>query len=201
MTTTLHPSDLQRLRDAHPDLRLVDVRTPGEFAARHIPGSYNLPLAELGDHEAELRAATGPVVLVCESGRRAEQAESRLAQAGFPNVHVLDGGVAAWAGVGLAVARADGVALPWTLERQVRLVAGGVVAAAIAASVVFPPARFVAGAIGAGLVVAAVTDTCAMGQALAKLPYNRRRPTGCDLPTIVDQLSPAHPMNHTETRS
>ncbi len=54
-----------------------------------------------------------------------------------------------------------------------RHVAGGLVLLSILASIVFPPARFIAGFIGAGLVFAAVTDTCAMGMLLSKLPYNR----------------------------
>ena len=61
------------------------------------------------------------------------------------------------------------------LERQVRFAAGVIFLVSILLSLVFPPARFVAGALGAGLVFAAVTNTCAMGMLLAKLPYNRPR--------------------------
>jgi rhodanese-related sulfurtransferase len=184
----VRPADLTRLRAEHPDIRILDVRTPGEFAVRHIPGSYNVPLHDLAEHRDELASATGPVVVVCESGRRAEQAEGRLAGAGLPSVHVLDGGVAAWEAAGHPLVRPEPGGAPWALERQVRLVAGGIVAAAVAASVVWPPARFVAGAIGAGLVVAALTDTCAMGMVLARLPWNRRSGT-CDLPTVVAPLT------------
>jgi rhodanese-related sulfurtransferase len=189
-TTPLRPADLHRLRDAHPDLRVIDVRTPGEFAERHIPGSYNVPLPELAEHRDELRAASAsPVVLVCQSGRRATQAEAKLAAAGLSSVHVLDGGLLAWEAAGEPVARLDTAGAPWALERQVRLVAGGIVATAIAASAMWPPARYLAGAVGAGLVVAAATDTCAMGNLLARLPYNRRRDRGCDLPTVVAELT------------
>jgi rhodanese-related sulfurtransferase len=191
-TTPVHPGDLSRWRTEHPDLRVVDVRTPGEFAARHIPGSYNVPLPDLAEHRDELTRsdhAGTPVVLVCESGRRAGMAESQLAAAGLPGVHVLDGGVAAWERAGLPVARAGTGDAPWALERQVRLAAGGVVAASVAASVVWPPAAVLAGAVGAGLVVAALTDSCALGALLARLPYNRRRVDGCDLPGVVAQLT------------
>ncbi|MGZ8376052.1 MAG: rhodanese-like domain-containing protein, partial [Gemmatirosa sp.] len=65
----LSPSDLVRLRDARPETRLLDVRTPGEFEAEHIAGAYNVPLDTLGEHGPEIRAAVAePVVLVCRSG-------------------------------------------------------------------------------------------------------------------------------------
>jgi rhodanese-related sulfurtransferase len=177
--------DLERLRRDHPHTRVVDVRSPAEFSGRRIPGSCHVPLAELGDHMAELTSPEdGPVVLVCESGRRAQTAQRRLAEAGQTSAHVLTGGVAAWEAQGLALVRAAGPA-PWALERQVRLVAGGMVAGAIAASRVWPPARFLAGAIGVGLVVAALTDTCAMGAVLARMPYNTRSRPVCGVPSPV----------------
>jgi hypothetical protein len=61
----------------------------------------------------------------------------------------------------------------WSLERQIRLVAGSIVLMAIIISVWWAPARYLAGAIGLGLTVAAITDTCLMGRLLMKLPYNR----------------------------
>jgi rhodanese-related sulfurtransferase len=188
----VHPDELARWRTEHPELRIVDVRTPGEFAARHIPGSYNVPLPDLAEHRAELAHGAGvsaPVVLVCESGRRATTAETQLTTAGLPGVHVLDGGVAAWERRGLPIARTASQGGPWTLERQVRLVAGSIVATSVAASLAWRPSAFLAGAVGLGLVVAAVSDTCAMGSLLARLPFNRRRPVGCDLPQVVGQLT------------
>ncbi len=183
---TFHPEDLVRLRETDPGIRIVDVRTPGEFAIRHIPGSYNVPLPDLAEHREAL-AAAGSVALVCESGHRAGLAERQLRDGGFDRIHVLDGGVAAWEAQGLAVQHGQTEGASWSLERQVRLVAGGIVAAAVVASVAWPPARFVAGAVGVGLVGAAVTDTCAMGVVLSRLPYNRR--SRCDLPTVASALT------------
>jgi hypothetical protein len=68
----------------------------------------------------------------------------------------------------------------------VRLVAGGLVLTGIVASVVFPPAKWLSGAIGGGLVAAALTDSCLMGRLLSKLPYNRG--AGCDLPSVLREL-------------
>jgi rhodanese-related sulfurtransferase len=187
--TTFGPAALEALRREHPVARVIDVRTPGEFASGHLPGSYNVPLPDLKEHRDELTGAVGPVVLVCRSGRRAETAEAQLFDAGLRDVHVLAGGVLAWEAEGRPLVRLDR-GTGWTIERQVRLVAGGLVATAVAASVWWLPARFLAGALGAGLVVAAVTDTCAMGNVLARLPHNRRRSgASCDLPTVVSTLT------------
>lgn len=188
--TAFAPTDLERLRTEHPDVRVLDVRTPGEFAARHIPGSYNVPLPDLSEHQAELTASdAGPVVLVCESGRRAGMAEQQLVEAGLGRIHVLDGGVAAWERSGRELAKLDTDDAPWALERQVRLVAGSIVLASILASVAWPPARYLAGAVGAGLVFAAASDTCAMGMLLGRLPYNRRQQGTCDMPSVVAQIT------------
>ena len=74
----------------------------------------------------------------------------------------------------------------WDLERQVRLVAGSIVLVSVLGSVFVPQLKWVAGFIGAGLTFAAVSNTCAMGMMLGKLPYNRG--ANCDVDTIVGQL-------------
>ena len=188
-TTTFGPDDLDRLRRRHPEVRMIDVRTPAEFASGHITGSYNVPLPDLAEHRHELTAGgSGPVVLICRSGRRADTAAERLHDAGLDQVHVLDGGVLAWEGSGRPLAQVHGAGT-WTLERQVRFTAGAIVTAATLASIRWPAARFGAGALGLGLVVAAVTDTCAMGNLLARLPFNRRPAGGCDLPSVVSTIT------------
>lgn len=170
--------------------RVLDVRSPAEFEAVHIPGSYNVPLDTLTEHRDELRAHLDEdVVLVCRSGNRAEQAERALAEAGMPNVRVLDGGILAWEQSGGAVNRGR---QRWDLERQVRLVAGSVVLAAGLGSVAVPALTWLATAVGAGLVVASLTDTCAMGTLLSKLPFNRGV-ASCDIDQVVAQLSRGAP--------
>jgi rhodanese-related sulfurtransferase len=165
-------------------VRILDVRTPAEYESVHIPGSYNVPLDMLAEHAEELqRHIDEPVVLVCRSGNRAAQAEQRLAAAGMASVKVLDGGMLAWQSGGGPVNRGH---QRWSLERQVRLVAGGIVLAGIAASVAVPWLKYLSGTIGAGLALAALTDTCAMGSLLAKLPYNRT--ASCDVDAVVAEL-------------
>jgi rhodanese-related sulfurtransferase len=173
MTTTSRSIDAVTLRErleTH-DVRLLDVRTPAEYETAHVPGSWNVPLAQLREHRDELaRHLDDEVVLVCRSGARAGQAEQALADVGLPGLRVLEGGMTAWEASGAPVNRGRPT---WELERQVRLVAGGLVASGVAGSALAPRLKWLAGAVGTGLVVAAVTDTCATGAALSRLPWNR----------------------------
>lgn len=182
-STTIDPDGLTALRAAHPGTRVIDVRTPAEHGGGHVPGSVNIPLPDLVDHRADLaEPGGGPIVLVCQTGRRASTAADRLHAFGCRELHVLDGGVEAWAGAGHPT-RTTGNGGGWTIERQVRGVAGAIVATSILASVRWPRARFVAGGIGGGLLFAALSDTCAMGNLLGRLPYNRRRGgAACNVP-------------------
>lgn len=181
---TLDAASLRELIDSGRAPRLLDVRTPAEFETSHIPGSYNVPLDLLKEHREELRNHLDEdVVLVCRTGARATQAEQALAGVGLPNLKVLNGGIMAWQAANAPIKQG---APRWDLERQVRLVAGSVVLASVAGSVFVPQLKWVAGFIGAGLTFAAVTNTCAMGMMLSKLPYNRG--ASCDLDTIVGQL-------------
>ncbi len=185
--TIVDPATLREFLDSGRAPRVIDVRTPAEFETAHIPGAYNVPLDLLREHRTELRAHLDEeVVLVCRSGARAAQAEQSLTQAGLPNLKILAGGMLAWQATNAPTNRGRP---RWDLERQVRLVAGTIVLASVLASVVVPGLKWIAAFIGAGLTVAALTNTCAMGMLLAKLPYNRGG--RCDLDTIVGQLRDA----------
>jgi len=179
--------DSQYLRDllnsATPP-RVLDVRTPEEFETAHIAGAYNLPLDLLREHRDEIITHLDEdVVLVCRSGQRAVQAQETLRDAGLANVHILDGGITAWEAKGFAVNRGT---QRWDLERQVRLVAGSIVLTSILSSIAAPKLNWVAGAVGGGLTFAALSNICAMGMLLSKLPYNRG--ATCDAQTVVSQL-------------
>jgi phage shock protein E len=68
----------------------VDVRTPEEFAARHVPNALNVPLDSLERRLSELGPKDRPLVLYCRSGARSSVAAVILARAGFE--HVTDAG-------------------------------------------------------------------------------------------------------------
>jgi rhodanese-related sulfurtransferase len=173
--TSAHPAHLDAaalsdwLEDG-PRPYLLDVREPAEFEAMHIPGAHNMPLGLLGERHGELLTEIDRVVLICASGKRAGTAERFLTSVGMAKVHVLDGGVTAWEAAGGPVARGR---KRWHIERQVRLVAGSLVLLGMLSDLVVPGARWLAAAIGTGLVVAALTNTCTMGTLLSRLPFNR----------------------------
>lgn len=150
---------------------LVDVRTPAEFESVRIPGAVNLPLSELSAHaERVARDASEQVVLVCQTGPRAEQAQNKLAAAGLSDTVVMAGGMNAWTATDAPAVRGRE---RWALERQVRLVAGSLVLVSALAGLAWTPALFVAAFVGAGLTFAGLTNTCGMAHLLAKLPYNQ----------------------------
>lgn len=184
--TTIHPSELRQLRQEDPNIRILDVRTGGEFESVHIPGSFNVPLDMLAEHVREVAHLDKPVILVCQSGGRATTAQEKLNSAGKTNLRVLEGGMGAWMLAGGDVVKGDE---KWALERQVRGVAGTLVFASILASLKFPRFRFLAGGVGFGLLFSALTNTCAMGVLLGKLPYNRG--PKCDLDCVIRDMEAA----------
>ncbi|GAB2686727.1 rhodanese-like domain-containing protein [Thalassiella azotivora] len=189
---TIHPTDLRERLTAESAVTdetaptLVDVRTPAEYETGHIPGSVNVPLDVVHASPAQLREALGgkDVVLVCRSGNRAEQARKALAGAGLDRAWVLTGGVTTWESVGGDLNRGRET---WELERQVRFAAGSIVLTAVLASAAVPALKWVAAFVGGGLVLAALTDTCAMGVLIAKAPWNR--PRHQDPATTISRLA------------
>lgn len=190
ISAVLHAAELAEVLRARPEVRVLDVRTPGEYESVHIRGAYNVPLDTLAEHGAEIRAnVAGPVVLVCQSGQRALRAEEALQNAGMANLHVLDGGMNGWLAAGQPVIRG---AKRLSLERQVRIAAGALAATgAILALTVNPLFALLPAFIGSGLVFAGITNLCGMAMLLARLPYNR--PAACDVGAMVHALREGAP--------
>ena len=85
---------------------VVDVRSPDEFATGHLRDAKNIPLADLGNRIGELdKSKSKTVVVMCQSGVRADKAVRQLAAAGFEDVYSLEGGVAGWQAAGLPLTK------------------------------------------------------------------------------------------------
>ena len=78
-------------------LRIVDVRTPAEFAQGHIPQAVNVPLdsIEAGKIPFIMADKTATYLIYCRSGRRSEAAASILANRGWQSVYNF-GGILDW---------------------------------------------------------------------------------------------------------
>ena len=172
---TIAPAELQQQLAAQPDLPVLDVRTPAEFSAIHVPQARNIPLDTLNP-QALLAAGAirngQPVYLLCHSGGRASRAAEQFAGAGFTTAVVVEGGTAAWEKAGLPVTRGKAFI---GIERQVRIAAGSLVLLGVLLSYFAHPYFIGLSAfVGAGLVFAGITDWCGMGLLLAKAPWNQQ---------------------------
>ncbi|MFH8623529.1 rhodanese-like domain-containing protein [Streptomyces vietnamensis] len=160
-----------------PELNVVDVRTPGEFASGRLPGAVNIPFERIDGSLAELRQAaeSGPLLLVCASGARSGKGAAALAAHGIAAAS-LTGGTRAWADAGHGLEYPPGPARAvWGMERQVRFTAGALVLLGLVLGLLVHPAfQFLSAAIAGGLVFSALTDTCGMAVVLGRLPFNRR---------------------------
>lgn len=75
--------------------RLLDVRSPEEYAGGHLPGAVNIPVQDLDRRLAEVGPRDGEVILYCRSGSRSARATEMLRRQGFSRVHNL-GPMTAW---------------------------------------------------------------------------------------------------------
>ncbi len=169
----LSPLELQEVMQSGRPVRVVDVRSPGEFAAGHIPGASNVPLEQLAGRMEDL---SGPhdVILLCQSGVRAAQGAKLLRSRGIVP-RELTGGTVAWQAAGLPVVRT--AASTWALERQIRFTAGMLVLLGVAGHGLLGWAAGIwfSGLIGLALSATALLGICPMGSLLAMMPWNRAR--------------------------
>jgi rhodanese-related sulfurtransferase len=151
--------------------RIVDVRERAEWDALRVEHAVLAPLSAFPGAVDGLDK-NSRVLTLCTVGARAEDAGRRLAAAGFRDVAVISGGLDAWQAAGLPVI--VGKKGGWTIERQVRLIAGLLVSAGAAAGFFVHPAFFgVCALVGAGLTLSGLTNWCGAALILLKMPWNR----------------------------
>lgn len=85
--------------DRRSEITLVDVREPWEWLAGRIDGAVHIPLMQLHERLSEL-PTDRPIVTVCRTGARSDDAAELLRRSGF-DAHNLDGGVVDWRALGL----------------------------------------------------------------------------------------------------
>jgi rhodanese-related sulfurtransferase len=168
----------------------MDVRTPSEYWATHIPGAVLEPLDSLDPNRVSSGLSTeGPIYVLCQSGTRARQAINRFERAGIRRCILVEGGTAGWVREGLPVERQQRVSV--SLERQVRILAGALVFSGTLLGIFWN--RLALGLplfVGGGLVFAGITDTCGMGMLLARMPWNRSGAGSCQCADPVEKGIP-----------
>jgi rhodanese-related sulfurtransferase len=158
---------------------VLDVRSPAEYHAGHIPGARLLPIDELNASNladivdgADVRA-DNPLYVTCHAGKRAEKAAHVLREAGLEHLTLVQGGTEAWQKAGLPVNKCD---TAFSLERQVQIAVGSLLILKVFFGFTVHELFFAAGAaIGVGLITAGITRWCGMAQLMARMPWNRRR--------------------------
>jgi rhodanese-related sulfurtransferase len=159
------------------EVDLVDVRMPTEFRQVHIRGARNYPLDSL-DPQAITKSRSGgsgePIYLICKSGGRSSKALQKFMDAGVENVIEVEGGTSAWVNAGLPVNRGKKA---MSLECQVRTLVGFLtLLGALLGLLVHPYLIVIPAMMGAGLMFSGITDSCAMGMMLSKMPWNQAAP-------------------------
>lgn len=165
--TSVTPAEAKRLIAA--GARLVDIRDHDEYVRAHIPEATNIPLAKIG----QLQAQDGPVIFHCRSGMRTKGNAARLEAAAGTGCYVVEGGLEGWRRAGLDVVVDE--TQPLELMRQVQLAAGALVLLGVLLGFVVSPGFFaIAAFVGAGLMLAGATGWCGMAMLLQRMPWNRR---------------------------
>lgn len=145
---TIAPTALHALARTTP-VRLIDVRTPREFARGHARGAENLPASRL---DATAFGPEEPVYLICRGGTRAAEVCEDLARSSpAARAVVVEGGTLAWEAAGLPVVRPT----DWRRyrRRSNRIGAGLVIVCLLLAVIAHKGLFGLAGFVGAGLIV------------------------------------------------
>lgn len=157
--------------------QLADVRELAEWEVERVEGSVLVPLSGFPDSLSPLDPSR-PVLTFCKAGMRSATAAQRLEARGFRDVSIVAGGLDAWKASGLPVVHGQGAA--WSIERQVRLVAGSLtLAGAVLGHLVHPGFFGLCAFVGAGLTFAGLTNRCGMAHILLRMPWNRRPNSSC----------------------
>ncbi|MDG1357424.1 MAG: rhodanese-like domain-containing protein [Akkermansiaceae bacterium] len=99
------PVDTRKLLAENKDVRVLDVRTPAEYAQGHIAGAVNVDFnaADFADQVAQLDKNTSYIVH-CRSGKRSSNSLPILKEQGFTAIYHLNKGFNAWKDAGMLTA-------------------------------------------------------------------------------------------------
>ncbi|MDF1827011.1 MAG: rhodanese-like domain-containing protein [Legionellaceae bacterium] len=152
---------------------VIDVREPGEHAAKNIPEARLCPLGALEKKQLKL-PQNKKIVMHCKTGKRGGLACQTLLDI-YPELDIynLEGGIEAWEIAGFKINQSKRWFLP--LDQQVQLTIGVLlVLGSVLAYYVNPLFTLFTGFLGCGLTFAGLTGTCGMAKLIAKMPWNKK---------------------------
>lgn len=160
-------------KDVPENAIILDVRNGSEHSEIALKRKHYL--LELGHFDAKefiknhhLRGEM--VYILCHSGNRASIAAQKLEEAGYENVAIIKGGIS-------EVAKDDNTVIvrnKISVERQVRMIAGGLVLiGSLAGLMVCKVWMLLPLFVGCGLFYAGISNSCAMANLLNKMPWNK----------------------------
>lgn len=170
MLPMITPKDAAQMLSAG-KARLVDIREPEEWAAAHVPQAETAPLSILQWLALPPANAEKGIIFTCHSSRRTTANSALLESKAQGPAWQLEGGLDGWIQQGMPVEKGRSTI---SVMRQVQIVAGSLVLAGIAASLVQPAMLWLSAFVGMGLVFAGVSGSCALGLLLSRLPWNRK---------------------------
>jgi len=114
MSQAMTPAELKVRLGTPRAPHLVDLRTPVEFAAAHVPGAVNVPVKGLEKHLDEVRPARGQdLVIYCLNGNRTREAEPVLYSHDIDNFYHLKGSLEGWLAKGYPVEKGGAAKKTW----------------------------------------------------------------------------------------
>lgn len=151
--------------------RLVDIREPDEWADVRLPDAEAAPLSVLPWMQIAPASAEKSIIFTCHSSRRTTANSALLESKAKGPAWQIEGGVQNWLQQGLPAIKSK---KPIPIMRQVQIAAGSLVLAGLAGSLVQPAMIWLSAFVGAGLLFAGISGTCALGSLLAAMPWNKK---------------------------
>ena len=177
MPSTITPAQLSEILAKGGSPKLLDVRTPAEFAECHVQGAKLAPLDVLDPRKAAaalLPTGKTPIFLLCKGGARAAKAAERFFAAGIGDVCVVIGGTDACVSAGVPVVRRAGGGKMLPIDGQVRIVLGTMILSFwLLERFVHPGFGWLVLFMAGGLIFSGMTGFCGTSILLGKAPWNR----------------------------
>lgn len=171
MSSELYKNQVD-FKDLPEDAVILDVRNGSEHsdvALRRKHFLVELPKFDAKDFVRHYSLRGEKIYVLCQSGVRATKAAQKLEDFGYKNVAIIKGGMAE-VSKNKELVKTRSV---MSVERQVRIVAGSLAALGGLLSFINPYFALLSVLVGCGLIYAGISNSCAMAQVLAKLPWNK----------------------------